>query len=134
MKLLLLLLILNLFICITALSQTSKESAIVGYWYYSDDYTTKQLILKDNLKFYWYYSSCEGSDCYTGNFEVHGDSLVLHIKKSKSTIEFLIRNNKIFTYKGKENNYPDFEPLSLVDKQKKLKCTDIDIEIVEFDE
>jgi hypothetical protein len=128
------LILIYLFVSFSLFSQSQKDNDMKGFWYYSDDYTTKQLIIKDNLKFHWYFSSCEGSECYSGKFKIQGDSLLLNINKSDRTLKFLIRNNKILTYKEKNNDYPNFQPLTSVDKQKRLKCSNKEIELVEFKE
>lgn len=119
---------------ITQTSFSQIDSAPSQYWRYADGYTTKQLILKNNSKFHWYFSSCEGSVCYSGKYKQKGDSLILFIKNTDERLEFVFRKNNIYTYKNKENKYSDFEPLSPVGKEKRLKCKDEKLEYVEYKE
>lgn len=102
-------------------SQTSDNNSIFGIWFYKDDYTIKQLILKDNHRFNWYFSSCEGDNCFKGRYYCKTDTIFLHPRKGES-LKYVFRDGKIYSYPGENCNYPDFEPLKKITKPYNLKC------------
>ena len=114
-------------------SQNMGKAFLTGCWFYQDGYTRKQIIFKNETKFYWYYSSCEGDICFKGKYKFENDTIYMSPKR-REIEKFILRDNKIYTYPGKNWDYPELEVLTKVNKQKRHKCNYEEMEIIVFED
>ena len=77
---------------------------------YCDRYTFEYLTLNSDNSFLWHYQSCTGDNDLKGTFTLSNDTI--YLKGKTKTVKFLLRDKKIFSYAGQNNDYPDFQPLT----------------------
>ncbi|HLP32783.1 MAG TPA: hypothetical protein VK202_04870 [Bacteroidia bacterium] len=92
------------------MQQTPVKEIIIGHWMYRDKNTLKYLTLNKDSTFHWHISGCKGYHYLTGKFIFSIDTI--YLSGNKDISKFIFKGKKIFTYSGRSNDYPDFQPLT----------------------
>lgn len=92
------------------MQQTPVKEIIIGHWMYRDKNTLEYLTLNKDSTFQWHIQGCKGVHYLTGKYFLLNDTI--YLTGDEGTRKFIFRNKKIFTYSGRSNDYPDFQPLT----------------------
>lgn len=109
------------------------KKTLSGTWFYQDDYTTNQLVLKK--KYVWVHMSCDGCLWEKGRYSIVGDTIILNSKYYPGLRKFLFRDDKVYTYQNEKDEYSEFYSLARTDTTRKYSKKELngDIEIIELE-